>query len=88
MLRDAEVLEGLLQGTSLVDCGSQRAFSYWFFLKNRFLVKNFTDTKMLESYNHGHILELCNVLEKTLDLSQVMWCLISIVKVIEHTFAQ
>lgn len=63
MLRDAEVLEGLLQGTSLVDCGSQRAFSYWFFLKNRFLVKNFTDTRMLESYNHGHILELCSILE-------------------------
>lgn len=56
------MLEGLLRGTSLVDCGSQSAFSYWFFVKNRFLVKNFRDTGMLESYNYGHILELCNVL--------------------------
>ena len=61
MLRDKEVL---LWGTIVVSCGSQSAFSYWFFVKNRFLVKNFRYTKMLEGYNHEHnILELCNILD-------------------------
>ena len=61
MLRDKEVL---LWGTIVVSCGSQSAFSYWFFVKNRFLVKNFRYTKMLEGYNREHnILELCNILD-------------------------
>ena len=64
MLRDTGVLEGSLRGTSVQVCGSQGAFSYWFFVKSRFLVKNFRDTVMLEGYNHGrNILELCNILE-------------------------
>ena len=57
------MLEGLIRATCLLDRGSQSASSYWFFVKNRFLVKNFTDTEMLEGYNQGHILELCSVLE-------------------------
>ena len=61
MLRDMEVL---LWGNIAVIRGSQSAFSYWFLVKNRFLVKNFRDTEMLEGYNHGHnILELCKILD-------------------------
>ena len=63
MFRDTGVLERSLRGISLAGYGSQGAFSYRFFVKRRFSVKNFRIRGMLEGYNNGHVFELCNIQE-------------------------
>lgn len=84
MFRDTGVLEGSLRGISLAGYGSQGAFSYRFFVKRRFSVKNFRIMGMLEGYNNGHFGHILDMFwnfatfRKTLNLPQVNQWFISI----------